>query len=279
MKKNKRIISTMIVFILSLCLFSGCGSKEEVSDTAQFIKDKTLVVAIDNTYPPMEYVNKEGKTVGFDIELAKAIGKKMGREVEFINVGWDGIFAGLDSEKYDLVISSVGINKDRQEQLALSNPYLANQQVIISAKDGKQIKSVDELNGKTVAVQVSTTSDATCQYYLSQGIEFDLRQFDGMTEAFVALEGGSVDCVVTDLVVGEYYVHNNSQKFIKTCDKLTNEPIAIAAKKSNQPLIEEINKILDELKEEGTISNISKDVFGKDLTQNIDTTIKGYDEQ
>ncbi|MGN8913670.1 substrate-binding periplasmic protein [Anaerofustis butyriciformans] len=278
MKKAKKITALIITSILTTCLLTGCGSSEEVSTTPQFVKEGTLVVGIDNTYPPMEYVDDSGKTVGFDIEFAKAIAEKMGRKVEFVNVAWDGIFAGLDSDKYDLVISSVGINKDRQEQLALSDAYLANQQVIISSKNGTQIKSIDELNGKKVAVQVSTTSDDTCQYYLSQGSEFDLRQFDGMTEAFVALEGGSVDCVVTDLVVGEYYVHNNPDKFIKTCDKLTNEPIAVAAKKSNQPLIDEVNKIIEEFKNDGTLANISKDIFGKDLTSNIDTTIKGYDE-
>ena len=278
MKKGKKIAAIVLTSVLGFSLLSGCGSKDTVSTEAQFTKDKTLVVGIDNTYPPMEYVDKNGKTVGFDIELAKAIGEKMGRKVEFVNSSWDAIFAGLDADKYDLVISSVGVNKDRQEQLALSNPYLANQQVIISSKSGKQIKSVEELAGKKVGVQVSTTSNDTCNYYLSKGIDFDLREYDGMTEAFVALEGGSVDCVVTDLVVGEYYVHKNTNKFVKTCDKLTNEPIAVAAKKSNQALIDKINPILEELSKDGTMTKISKKVFGKDLTQNIDTTLKGYDE-
>jgi len=279
MKKTKKILALLLASIMSLCIFAGCKNNDEnASSEAQFVKEGTLVVGIDNTYPPMEYVDKNGKTVGFDIELAKAIADKMGLKVEYVNTAWDAIFAGLDSDKYDVIISSVSINKDRQETLALSDPYISNQQIIISLKGGVQVKSVKELEGKKVGVQVSTTADDACQYYQNNGSNFDLRQFDGMTEAFVALEGGSVDCIVTDLVVGNFYIAQKGGKFIKTCDKLTNEPIAVAAKKSNTALIDKVNKALKELKEEGTIAKISKKIFGEDLTGNIDKNLKNFDE-
>ncbi len=227
----------------------------------------------------MEYIDeKTGELSGFDIELAKAIAEDMGLKVEFVQVGFDTIFAGLDADKYDVVISAISVNKERQETLALSDTYLANQQVIISAKDGKQIKSVDELEGKNVAVQVSTTADEACKYYQdSKGMNFDLQQFDDMTAAFLALKSGSVDCVVTDLVVGDYYV-SKSDDYVKTCDKLTNEPIAIAAKKGNTALIENVNKSLKSLIKSGKTSEISKKLFGEDLTKNIDSNLKNYDE-
>lgn len=279
--KLKKIIALSTVAIMSLAMFTGCGSKETADNgEMKLVKEGTLTVGLEATYPPMEYIDEEtGELAGFDIELAKAIAADMGLEVKFVPVGFDAIFAGLDADKYDVVISAISVTEERQETLELSDTYLANQQVIISAKDGSQITSVDQLTGKKVAVQVGTTADEACQYYQNdKAMEFDLQQFDDMTAAFLALKSGSVDCVVTDLVVGDYYVNNNPNDYVKSCDNLTNEPIAVAAKKSNQPLIDEVNKIIEEFKNDGTLANISKDIFGKDLTSNIDTTIKGYDE-
>lgn len=280
--KLKKIIALSTVAIMSLAMFTGCGSKETADNgEMKLVKDGTLTVGLEATYPPMEYIDEEtGELAGFDIELAKAIAADMGLEVEFVQVGFDAIFAGLDADKYDVVISAISVTEERQETLELSDTYLANQQVIISAKDGSQITSVDQLTGKKVAVQVGTTADEACQYYQNdKAMEFDLQQFDDMTAAFLALKSGSVDCVVTDLVVGDYYVNNNPNDYVKSCDNLTNEPIAIAAKKGNTAIINAVNESLKSLIDSGKTAEISKELFGEDLTKNIDSNLKNYDEQ
>ena len=279
--KLKKVMAVTMAALMSVAVFAGCGNKDNAnSSEVKLVKEGTLTVGLEASYPPMEYIDeKTGELAGFDIELAKAIAKDMGLEVEFVQVGFDAIFAGLDADKYDVAISAISVNKERQETLALSDTYLANQQVVISAKDGKQIKSVKELSGKKVAVQVGTTADEACQYYQEkEGLEFDLQQLDDMTAAFLALKSGNVDCVVTDLVVGDYYVNNFPKDYVKSCDKLTNEPIAIAAKKSNTALIAQVNKSLKSLIDSGKTSEISKKLFGEDLTKDIDANLKNYDE-
>lgn len=92
---------------------------------------KKLRVGVDNTYPPMEYLDGSN-TVGFDIDFAKAIGEKLGLEVQIIPTAWDGIFTALNTDKFDCIISSVSINEDRLNNFALSKPYIANAQVIVT---------------------------------------------------------------------------------------------------------------------------------------------------
>jgi ABC-type amino acid transport substrate-binding protein len=93
---------------------------------------KVLRVGVDDVYPPMEYKDeKTAKTVGFDIDLANAIGEKLGVKVEFVSTAWDGIFTSLNTDKFDCIISSVSINDDRQQNFALTKAYIANAQVIV----------------------------------------------------------------------------------------------------------------------------------------------------
>ena len=280
MKKTTKVLAVIMAAMMSLCLFAGCGGSEENKE-AVFVKEGYLLVGNDNTYPPMEYVDeKTGATIGFDIDLSNAIAKKMGRKAKIVNTAWDSIFAGLDAGKYDVIISSTSITQERLDTLSMSDPYIANQQIIICRKNDKDpVVAVKQLKGKKVGVQVSTTADDACQYYMNEeGIDMDLKQFDGMTEAFVALEGESVDCVVTDLVVGNFYVAKQGNKFQVTCKELTNEPIGITAAQNNPGMAVEMNKALEELKKDGTLAKISKKWFGEDLTKDIDTKLKGFEK-
>ena len=92
---------------------------------------KVLKVGVDDVYPPMEYKDKDNNTVGFDVDLAKAIGEKLGLEVQFVSTAWDGIFTSLNTDKFDCIISSVSVNEERQKNFALTKPYIANAQVIV----------------------------------------------------------------------------------------------------------------------------------------------------
>jgi polar amino acid transport system substrate-binding protein len=98
---------------------------------------KVLRVGVDDVYPPMEYKDEKNNTVGFDMDLAKEIGKKLGMEVEIISTAWDGIFTSLNTDKFDCIISSVSINEDRQKNYALTKPYIANAQVIVVQPESK----------------------------------------------------------------------------------------------------------------------------------------------
>lgn len=106
--------------------------------TGSFPTDKkVLKIGVDDVYPPMEFKDENNATVGFDVDLAKEIGKRIGMEVEFVSTAWDGIFTSLNTDKFDCIISSVSINEDRQKNFALTKPYIANAQVIVVSPESK----------------------------------------------------------------------------------------------------------------------------------------------
>lgn len=114
------------------------GAVTEVTNKGSFPSDKkVLKVGVDDVYPPMEFKDEKNNTVGFDVDLAKEIGKRLGMEVEIVSTAWDGIFTSLNTDKFDCIISSVSINEDRQKNFAMTGPYIANAQVIIVAPESK----------------------------------------------------------------------------------------------------------------------------------------------
>lgn len=114
------------------------GAATEATNTGSFPSDmKVLKVGVDDVYPPMEFKDEKNTTIGFDVDLAKEIGKRLGMEVEFVSTAWDGIFTSLNTDKFDCIISSVSINEDRQQNFALTKPYIANAQVIVVQPESK----------------------------------------------------------------------------------------------------------------------------------------------
>lgn len=108
------------------------GAATAATGTGSFPADKKVLrVGVDDVYPPMEFKDDKSETVGFDVDLAKELGKRLGMEVEFVSTAWDGIFTSINTDKFDCIISSVSINEDRQQNFALTKPYIANAQVIV----------------------------------------------------------------------------------------------------------------------------------------------------
>lgn len=182
------------------------SAPEETTDASDFnVEDMTkLTIGVDDTYPPMEFRNEDMELVGFDIDFAKALGEELGVEVEFIPTAWDGIFAGLMSNKYDVIISSVSMTPERLQGFEFSNPYLANGQVIVVKEGDDSINSVEDLAGKKVGVQFQTTADiaATKQ---KETIDFELTQYDDIIQTFSDLKIGRLDAIVVDYAVAIEY--------------------------------------------------------------------------
>jgi polar amino acid transport system substrate-binding protein len=118
----KKIISILITLSVMTVLFAGCGTQNKSSSTSssettleKVKKAKKIVVAVDDTYPPMEFRDENNKLVGMDIDMGNALAKKMGIEIQFVSTSWDGIFMGLKSKKYDAVISSVSMTDERKK--------------------------------------------------------------------------------------------------------------------------------------------------------------------
>ena len=164
MKKFLKVAALSAMVAISAMSLVACGGdkdKDQDKNTTTSWKDKEVIlVGTDNTYPPMEFVDDTGKnSIGFDIDVAEAIFAEMGKKVEIVPINWDGIFSGLESKKYDVVISSVSLTPERQEKYAMTKAYVSNKLVLVTAPETTDITSLETLGGKRVVTQVGTTAD------------------------------------------------------------------------------------------------------------------------
>lgn len=271
--KRKRLGLSLIVLLLSALVLTGCasgGTKTEEDALA----DGVLSIGVDDTYLPMEFRNDQNELVGFDIDFANALAEELGVEVEFQTVAWDGIFNGLNAKQYDVIISSTSITPERLEGFSMSDPYVANGIVIVSRKDATPVKIFKELEGKTLGAQIETTADIAAEKLkLDEGVNVEIKKFDGMLDAFAALQGKQIDNVITDVGVAMYYVAQNPDLYVVSSDVLTNEPIGITARSADTTMTEQFNKAIKALQESGKMTEISMKWFGQDMTKDIDTEL------
>jgi len=260
MNKMKKVLICISVMLVMAFALSACGSAAS---------GDVLRVGIDDTYPPMEYKDDAGKNVGFDIELANALGEKLGKKVEFVPTAWTAIFSALESEKYDVIISSLSITEERKKTLEYTRPYIANNQVIVVKKDTQGISSEKDLKDKIVCVQMGTTSDEACKEFNKVTPFKEYKQYEKMTEALSELKIGRVDALVADLVVAKYFVAKDPSSYTIVNTTLPNEPIGAAVKKGNTELQQKLDKALEEIMNDGTLKKISEKWFGEDMTSNI----------
>lgn len=270
---KKKVVALGIIAVMMAVVFAGCGSSSSASDDNP-IADGTMTVAVDDTYLPMEFRDDQNNLVGFDIDFANALGKELGVNVEFTTVAWDGIFNGLNSSQYDAIISSTSITPERQQGFNQTNPYIANGIVIVSRKDATPMTSFEGLAGKTVGVQIETSADiAAKKLKETKGTNVEIKEFDGMLDAFSALKGKQIDNVMTDVGVAEYYAAIDPETFVVTSDTLSNEPIGITVRKGEDTFTKKLNEAIKKLQDNGTMTEISMKWFKKDMTKDINTQL------
>lgn len=277
---KKKLVSVLVCLSMAISLIA-CGSEGEPTSSpaaesaaaegsteSVTLKEGVLMVGMEIGYPPMEYFDTDGATpIGYDVDVAKAIADYMGLEVELVDTAWDGIFAGVDTEKYDCIISSVSITPERQEQFILTKPYVSNHTVLIVPNES-EIDSMEALNGHSTAVQAETTSD---DYMKEHGAELgvELFQYDKVINCFDDLKAGRTDSVFTDSVVAAYYLGDDADNYKTVWENTELEPIGICLKKGNDALAAEIEAALDALYADGTLGSIAEKHFGTDLTAGL----------
>jgi polar amino acid transport system substrate-binding protein len=262
MKKSVKIAGLALAgMVLTQAAFAGGGQQQTGGLT---IAKGVLSVGMEIGYPPMEYYDTDGKTpIGFDVSMAKALAEKMGLEVKFIDTAWDGIFAGVDTGKYDCIISSVTITDARLEAHTFSKPYVGNAMAMVLLK-GSAItaKTPTELTGLGVAYQEETTADFFMADLAAQGLQFTPYEYDKVMYCFDELKLGRVDAIVTDSLVAVDYVAPADSPFEIVWQGEADEVFGICLKKGNDALAAELDKAIDALFEEGVMLRISRDIFG-----------------
>jgi polar amino acid transport system substrate-binding protein len=216
-------------------------------------KTMKYIVATDATWPPFEYVDEETKEiVGFDIDLMTAIAEEAGIEIEFANVAWDPLLAGMALCQYDAAISAMTITEERKEQFLFSDPYFYAGQIITVHIDNTEIANKYDLPGKVVGAQIGTTGS----FEVEKIGGATLKTYDDIGLAMQDLMNKQIDAVVADNPLALGYVGENPDKLKTVGDVFTDENYGIAVCKTNPDLLEKINEGLKAVKEEGLIGEL-----------------------
>lgn len=263
--KTKKVLSLLLSTLLVLIIFVSCNSTSSNTTNGgldKVKKSKTLLVGLDDSYPPMEFRDEKNNLAGFDIDMANEIGKRLGVKTQFVTTDFNGILLALKSGKFDIIIASLSITDERKKEIDFSKSYLDGGQIIIIKKGTTSIKKATDLTGKTLGVQLGTTGE---QAAIKVQASKEVKKYDKITEALHDLSIGRVDCVIADKQVGEYYISKETNSFTVLSDTLTKEPTGIGFKKDDSNLKTAIQKALDNATADGTMGKLSIKWFGHDI--------------
>ncbi len=224
-----------------------------------------LVVGLDDTFAPMGFRTEEGELVGFDIDLAKAVGEEMGVEVEFKPIVWDAKEMELDGKKIDVIWNGMSKTPEREEKMNLSDAYFNNSIVIMTLAD-KPISTKDELVGKNIGTQAASAALEVIQADAIYGDIVDgLAEYDTYDEAVMDLDAGRLDAVIIDKVAGMYKATLKKDTYAFASEDFGEDLYVIGMRKGEDALLEKINTALDAVIASGKASEISNEWFGEDL--------------
>lgn len=222
-----------------------------------------LRIGTEGTYAPFTYHDASGKLTGFDVEIAEEVAKRLGVEPEFFETQWDGIFAGMDAKRFDVIFNEVSINEDRKVKYDFSEPYIVSKAVLIVSENNEDIKTFADLKGKKAGQSLtSNLSDIARE----NGAE--IVATDGFNQAMDLLTSGRIDATVND---GLSYLDLKKQKpdvKIKVVDEIPDGSQSAAVfLKGNDELVKAVSDAIVEMKSDGTYLKISEKYFGADVSK------------
>ena len=248
-----------VAVLLTAC---GGGSDEASSDLARVKEAGVLKVGTEGTYSPFSYHDpKTNELVGYDVEVIDAVAKKLGVEAEYVETPWDAIFAGLTSQRFDVVANQVTRNEERQGLYGLSDTYTVSEGVIATRADDSSITSLADLKGKKSA-QSLTSNWAQ----VAKDAGADVESVEGFTQAITLLKQKRVDATVNDNLAVLDYQKSTGDTSVKIAGKTGDVSEQVVATRKGSDLVAAINKALADLKADGTLKTISEKYFEADVS-------------
>jgi len=272
----RKRLALLIVLCLVLGLAAGCGgqaadkgdAQEPAADTSwQEIQDKGyFIVGLDDAFPPMGFRDENNEIVGFDIDLAKEAASRLGVEVKFQPISWDAKGEELNSGNIDVIWNGFTITEERKKEFLFTKPYIADRQIIVVRPDSP-IATKADLAGKEVGIQAgsSAVEAVMADEATYETIKYTLREFDTNDMALRDLAGGGLDAVVVDEVVGRYYISKHPGEYKVLEENFGMEEFGVGLRLTDKAFHAELDRVLDEMKADGTASDISMKWFGEDI--------------
>ena len=240
----KKLVSLMLIGAMAVSLV-GCGGGKK----GETVQEGKLIMATNAEFPPYEFYEGD-KVVGIDAEISAAIAEKLGLELQIEDMAFDAIITSVTSGKADIGAAGMTVTEDRKKNVAFTDTYATASQVVI-VKEGSDIKTPDDLTGKTIGVQLGTTGDIYCGDIEGATIE----RYNKGFEAVQSLLTGKIDAVIIDEQPAKAFVSQNEGIKILE-EKFTDEDYAAAIAKDNTELVEAVNKALASLKSSGKLDEI-----------------------
>lgn len=276
----KKFSLRLILLFTAIVLLAACGksdkgntsgseapkgnndSEKKTEDLLAKVQDEgKLVIGTEGTYPPFTFHDDKGELTGFDVEIAREIAKRLGVEPVFLETQWDAIFAGLDSKRFDMIANQVGIREDRIEKYDFSEPYITSAAVLITNVSNKEVTKFEDIKGVKSAQSLTSNYAETARSYGAEivGVE-------GFNQAIELINSKRVDVTINDKLSFLDFKKNKPDapvQIVATADDAAQSGLMF--RKGNETLVNEVNKALKEMIEDGTYLKISEKWFGEDV--------------
>ena len=295
---QKKVISLFMVMIMGCSMFAGCGNGKadesvantdgtenvgnagetgdagengnvgETGDLLSEIQNRGYItVAMEGTWAPWTYHDEEGELVGFDVEVAAAVAEELGVEVRYEEGEWDGLLAGVESGRYDIMVNGVGYTEERAQAYDFSEPYCYNKTALIVRSDNDEISSLEDLEGKTTCNSANSTYQFIAEEYGATVL--DVETLDGTLEMVLAGPERADATLNAEASFLDYMKeHPDAElKIVDYYSELENVCIIMQKGESSDSLREAINGAIDKLREDGTLTELSNKYFGGDITK------------
>lgn len=286
--QKRSFIWALVIFLTFALVVTGCGPKEQPQNQQSQEESKQegepagdgswervqkagkIVAGLDDAYPPMGFRDEKGQLIGFDIDMAKEISKRIGVEIEWMPTEWNSVVASLLSKKFDVIISGMNMFKERREVVNFAGPYgVASQVILVKVDNNEPIETLDDLKGKVIGTQLGSTGEKEAR--AAGFTDNNLKLYDKFPQAFTDLDNGRVEAIIIDGFAAPEWIKTGKYKKVGQ-DIGVNEDaaIGIAVRKEDKELLDKLNEAIESMKADGTLREISMKWIGYDITEGLD---------
>ncbi|MBQ6065369.1 MAG: amino acid ABC transporter substrate-binding protein [Clostridia bacterium] len=273
MKLTKIAVAAALILSLCLCAMAGCVGKQEpaadadgqTADLLAQIKDAGVItIAMEGTWAPWTFHDETDALVGYDVEVGQKIAEKLGVEAQFIEGEWDGLLAGLEAGRYDIMINGVDVTPEREQKYDFSTPYAYNRTAVIVRGDDDAIQTMEDLNGKHTANTISSTYAEVAEKYGAT-----VTGVDDLNQTMELLISGRIDATLNAEVTFYDYLKAHPDANVKIAAIDPDETsVAVPMRKGEETanLLAAVNEALAEMRADGTLTALSEKYFGTDIS-------------